>query len=199
MLQPHDLFINFAWEMRFVRPLKGKDNLWATLNEGQEADELTLLFRQWSSFEFLINFFTANLSDLEAYYKISSLATAIQDTIEDACELERMILGVSEDTNLDSMFRPLGEKDIINRELIREKAKNWKRPRHPGWLRVYAIKIDAGLYVITGGAIKLTPAMQDRMHTMKELEKMNQCREYLRAAGVFDEDSFTDYIEEENE
>ena len=33
----------------------------------------------------------------------------------------------------------------------------------------------------------------------KELEKMNQCREYLRAAGVFDEDSFTDYIEEENE
>ncbi len=47
--------------MRFVRPLKGKDNLWATLNEGQEADELTLLFRQWSSFEFLINFFTANL------------------------------------------------------------------------------------------------------------------------------------------
>ena len=45
--------------------------------------------------------------------------------------------------------------------------------------------------------IKLTAKMQDRKHTQIELDKLNICREYLIQNGVFDQDSFVDYIKEE--
>lgn len=53
------------------------------------------------------------------------------------------------------------------------------------------------MYIITGGAIKLTAKMQDREHTQRELDKLNACRDFLRINGIFDQDSFIDYIEEE--
>lgn len=46
--------------------------------------------------------------------------------------------------------------------------------------------------VITGGAIKLTRTMQEREHTLRELDKLNRCKAYLKANGVFDQDSFID-------
>ena len=47
------------------------------------------------------------------------------------------------------------------------------------------------MFVITGGAIKLTRTMQERSH-------INQCRQYLASNGVFDSDSFISMIEEDN-
>ena len=57
--------------------------------------------------------------------------------------------------------------------------------------------LDPNVYVITGGAIKLTRTMQEREHTSKELTKLNECRQYLIDNGVFDQDSFIGLIEEE--
>ena len=39
---------------------------------------------------------------------------------------------------------------------------------------IYAIKLEPGIYVITGGAIKLTRTMQEREHTLRELAKMEK-------------------------
>ncbi|MGN1219980.1 MAG: hypothetical protein ACI4TU_03465, partial [Candidatus Cryptobacteroides sp.] len=74
--------------------------------------------------------------------------------------------------------------------LSKEKARLKNRPRHASWLRIYAIKLNPGIYVITGGAIKLTRTMQEREHTLKELEKMEKIRQYLVANKVVDDDSF---------
>ena len=79
----------------------------------------------------------------------------------------------------------------------REKARNWDRVGHASWLRVYAIRLEKNVFVITGGAIKLTHTMQDRLHTQEELNKLNQCRQYLLDNGVFDSDSFISMIEED--
>ena len=35
-------------------------------------------------------------------------------------------------------------------ELTREKARNWNRERHASWLRVYAIRLEKNVFVITG-------------------------------------------------
>ena len=64
------------------------------------------------------------------------------------------------------------------------------------WLRLYAIKLSMGIYIITGGAIKLTRTMQEREHTLQELVKMEKVRNFLIREHVFDEDSFTDYQQE---
>jgi hypothetical protein len=52
------------------------------------------------------------------------------------------------------------------------------------------------VYVVTGGAIKLTRTMQEREHTMEQLEKLNRCKAYMRAYGVFDQDSFVELTNE---
>ena len=57
--------------------------------------------------------------------------------------------------------------------------------------------LEKNVFVITGGVIKLTRTMQERSHTQAELDKLNQCRQYLASNGVFDSDSFISMIEED--
>ena len=75
-------------------------------------------------------------------------------------------------------------------------GKEKGRPHHRSWLRLYAIKLSMGIYIITGGAIKLTRTMQEREHTLQELEKMEKVRNFLLNEHVFDENSFVDYQKE---
>ena len=42
----------------------------------------------------------------------------------------------------------------------------------------------------------MTRTMQEREHTLQELEKMEKVRIFLVREHVFDEDSFTDYQQE---
>lgn len=68
--------------------------------------------------------------------------------------------------------------------------------KHASWLRIFAIKLEPGIYVITGGAIKLTRAMQEREHTLRELAKMEKVRSHLLTNNIVDKDSFDDYMSE---
>ncbi|WP_430613208.1 hypothetical protein [Flavobacterium sp. JP2137] len=63
---------------------------------------------------------------------------------------------------------------------------------------MYAIKIDEDVFVITGGAIKLPlqHLMEDRVHTKEELRKLECAKEYLKDNGIFDEDSFFEFLKE---
>ena len=80
--------------------------------------------------------------------------------------------------------------------LGKEKARLRNTQRHASWLRIYAIKLDPGIYIITGGAIKLTQTMQEREHTLVELARMEKVRRYLLDNDVVDMDSFNDYQQE---
>jgi hypothetical protein len=63
-------------------------------------------------------------------------------------------------------------------------------------LRVYAIRLSTGAYIITGGAIKLTLRMDEREHTRLELEKIERVRNFLLSEHIIDDDSFIEYIAE---
>ena len=178
--------------MNFVRIIDGYNHLWAVKEEGKEADELTLLFRDWTNGEFLFNFFMEHLDDLKDFFRMERIDEAVSDTFEDAEVLQELILDFPYTENLDELFKPLDVTDTRIRKLSREKARNWERNRHASWLRVYAIRLEPNVYVVTGGAIKLTRAMQERKHTMVELDKLNRCKAYLKAHGVFDQDSFVE-------
>ena len=83
--------------------------------------------------------------------------------------------------------------------LSKEKARLKDTIGHASWLRIYAIKLEPGIYIIniiTGGAIKLTRTMAEREHTLKELSKMEQVRNLLINNGVVDKDAFDDYMSE---
>ena len=183
--------------MKFVRVIGGYDHLWSVKEPDKEFDELTSLFEKWNNADYLLDFFKDNIEDLRKYFHIEKVSEAIRDTFEDADELEELILEFPYTENLDGLFMPLDVTDARCVELTRRKARNWNRDKHASWLRIYAIRLEANVYVVTGGAIKLTHLMQDKEHTAMELDKLNRCKAFLKANGVFDKDSFVDLNKED--
>lgn len=171
------------------------ERLWAVRYDDCSDNALYMLFEQWNDVVGLREFFKANIDDLSSYFKITDVNEAIYDTIEDSERLQCLILDISPDADLDKLFRPLSNSQI-HVLLGKEKARLHESQKHASWLRIYAIKLEPGIYVITGGAIKLTRTMQEREHTLLELQKMEQVRRFLLDNNVIDKDAFTDYLSE---
>ena len=136
------------------------------------------------------------MDDLISYFKITDVNEAIYDTIEDSERLQCLIMDISPEADLDKIFRPLENSRYADVLLGKEKARLQNTVRHASWLRIYAIKLEPGIYVITGGAIKLTRTMQEREHTLLELGKMEKVRNFLLEQRVVDKDAFIDYMSE---
>jgi len=171
--------------------------LWAVRYDGKEDNCFEELFEQWYDMQWLKNFFKENLSDLEAFFHITDVYEAIMETMEDASRLECLMLDISPDANLDLLFRHLENNRFSEMTLGREKAKGDGIHRHTSWLRIYAIKMEEGVYVVTGGAIKLTAKMAERSHTLSELAKLELVRNYFLDNGVYDKEGLSDYYKNE--
>lgn len=176
--------------------ITGDGRLWAVRYDGASDNELFRLFDQWNDVMWLRKFFKENINDLGAYFKITDINQAISDTIEDSEILEAVILDISPEADLDLIFRPLSNNRTIADFLEKMKARGERTNRHDSWLRIYAIRLADGKYIITGGAIKLTATMSERPHTQLELEKIEQVRRFLLDEGIVDDDGFIDYISE---
>lgn len=170
--------------------------LWATVYEDSAVNALDALFTQWNDVVWLRDFFKANINDLISYFHITDVNEAIYDTIEDSDKLQCIILDISPEADLDKLFRHLENNRIADMLLGKEKGRVYPKGRHASWLRIYAIKLEPGIYVITGGAIKLTATMEEREHTLMELQKMEKVRSFLIAENVVDADGFKDYMSE---
>lgn len=169
--------------------------LWAAIYDNKETNALDELFEQWGDVAWLRNFFSENMSDLSAYFRITDINTAIYDTLDDNDQLQCLILDITPDANLDEIFRPLENNRLQEMLLGREKARLKNRPRHASWLRIYAIKLDPGIFIVTGGAIKLTATMGERQHTIDELAKLEEVRNHLLSEGIVDAAGFNDFVE----
>ena len=132
--------------------------------------------------------------DLTAYFKVTDINQAIEDTIEDSDQLQCLMLDLQPNSDLEALFHPLENFRTSEMLLGKEKARLKRTVRHTSWLRIYAIKLSQGVYVITGGAIKLTLKMEERDHTKLELTKLDQVRRFLLSEDIIDDDSFIDYV-----
>ena len=182
--------------MRFERILEN-GRLWAVMYDGEQVNILEQIFTQWNDYEWLREFFTKHADDLASYFHITDIDHAVFDTVDDANDLECLILDLAPDANLDELFRPLENTRLSEVLLGREKAKG-RYNAHASWLRLYAIRLESGRYIITGGAIKLTATMQEREHTLAELTRLNKVRDFLILNGVFDFNGFEEYYDESN-
>lgn len=171
-------------------------NLWAVRYDNCLDNVLDTILGQWNDVTWLRSFFKQNIGDLATYFKITDVNQAIYDTIEDSERLQCLIMDISPDANLDQIFRPLENQRMTEMLLGKEKARLRNTPAHASWLRIYAIKLEPGIYIITGGAIKLTRTMQEREHTLVELAKMERVRRYMLDNNIVDMDAFQDYLNE---
>ena len=143
-----------------------------------------------------MNFFLAKMASLESYFKITDISKAIYDTIDDSQRIQYLILDLSPEADLDRFFRPLENSRTSEILLSKEKARIKECPQHASWLRIYAIKLEPGCYIITGGAIKLTRTIQEREHTLKESNKIELVRNSPISYRAIDADGFVDFLSE---
>lgn len=167
--------------------------MWSVRYEGEEENALFRSFAQWNDVEWLRAFFYENKDDLESYFKVTDVNEAIYDTIEDSDKLQCLILDLSPDADLEKLFRPLDNRQAAALMLDKEKARLKNDGGHPSLLRLYAIRLEKGAFIVTGGAIKLTATMAEREHTLLELAKMEKVRNFLLDEGIEDKESFIDY------
>ena len=177
-----------------IVPIFG-ENLYAVRYPDEEKDEFERLFELWQDPEFLESFFDEHQSDLKSgFWGDIGINIAIIETYDYASELEQRITELSVQTqdsqlsDLDEIFEPLHNSEIRIVQLGKRKTKR-------NWLRIYAIRVESNLYIITGGAIKLTRTMQEREHTKHELQKLEHVRRYLLERGIIDKEGLIEFIE----
>ena len=173
------------------------NNLYAVREEGHEDNVLYELFEEWNDIGYLYSFFKENKERLHNYFHVRTIRQAVDDTPDDAEYLEYVLLYIEKEESLDDIFIAL-DKNKPDTYLFRSKARNWERRNHDSWLRIYALKLSDGIYVITGGAIKMVGKMQENEITLDQLQKLDRCRSYLKECGVCDYDGFCDLINNEN-
>lgn len=176
--------------------ITGDRKLWAVHFEGEKDNELYKVLKNWADMIWLYDFFKENIDDLSAYFNITDIKVAVNDTLEDSERLRYIIMDISPDTDLSRIFRPLNNNEASDVMLQKEKARLKRKYGHSSWLRLYAIKLIQGNYIITGGAIKLTATMQEREHTRQELVKIDKVRRYLLEENIIDDEGFIEYLSE---
>lgn len=62
-------------------------------------------------------------------------------------------------------------------------------------LRLYALRLEASSYIVTGGAIKFSQKMQDNVNTSTELERIKICRNFLINQDYSEEDIIDNVFE----
>lgn len=170
-----------------------KGTLYAVQYEEYDCDEFVRAFRNWNDTEYLEDFFETHKADLSGVYAGISVEHAIFRTINEAGEFQDKIRGVAKNGSFDAgnslqdlVFYPLHKNDT-GFKLQESKAYGTE---HKSWLRVYAIRISAECYVVSGSTIKLTAAMQDREHTDMELKKLEITAQELKKWGYAEADDF---------
>lgn len=160
-----------------------EESLYAVKYENENDHEWSLCFERWNDTEYLYNFFTHHEKDLNhKFWGGISIIQAIEKTRRDAKLLDKKLLQLaktgkhSDSKFLSTHFKPLSDGHY-QPDLEKDKAYGII---NPSWLRIYAIRIDHNLFVVSGGAIKLTKTMNTRDHLKKELTKLEQTKLFIQ-------------------
>lgn len=156
----------------------------------READyELKRLQNLWRDPQYIKQFIKDNTSDAPNNTTPQQLANQIADDVQ---KLEDYLRDLGNDINGDFevFFKQLNNEEYTIKELSKRKGRK-------NYLRLYAIRISENCFVITGGAIKFVHKMKDSDVTKEELKKLERGRQYLKNNHIHDEDSFYEFLNEE--
>lgn len=156
-----------------------------------ESVEYERLFNNWKDVDWLMSFFEEHSPEMDSAFwgnvKDPELASA--RTYQEAYDLEEKIHNLVTNTkekkqpDLDTYFKPLGGEYAYVWEYTPMKAYG---PESPSLIRLYAIKLQANCYIITGGGVKYCKEMKDSPELEVELSKIKQVREFLIKNAIID-------------
>jgi hypothetical protein len=163
-----------------------EDKLFALRYKNEEENEYDRLIELWNDTFYVRKFLKENEKDLPPNYSINEL---VDEIIDSANRIDDLLVYSTQNKDFDRFFKSLHNQEYKTKLLSKQKGRK-------NYLRIYALKIDANCYIITGGAIKFTLLMEDRFHTKQELLKIEKCRNYLKENGVIDAGSFYEFVNE---
>jgi hypothetical protein len=163
-------------------------NLFSFQYDKEMENELTRLLALWNDIHYLNTFIHNHHYDIPRIYSKEDVLNQIQ---QDAQEIDSILLNLTNDKtyNWSLFFKPLNNYEYY---FVSLSGQKWRKR----FLRLYAIKIDENCFVITGGTIKLHHLNREREHTQIEMDKLSYCRNFLQSNGVFDADSFFEFLNE---
>ena len=150
------------------------------------------LFDYWDDVSGVYDFITVNEEYLQSDFWGNRMTPfdVAQKVVDEAEELEEEIFERcnnakdNDKPDLDDMFKYLDGKYRDVYELTPTKAYGIGRP---SFLRLYAIKVDSNVYVITGGGIKLAKKIQDspglKESVIRDIDKV---RHWMIENGILD-------------
>ncbi|MEQ8239377.1 MAG: hypothetical protein RIA69_09190 [Cyclobacteriaceae bacterium] len=155
----------------------------------EEYDELYRIFELWNDPTYLYDFFEEHFEDLNSgFFGKVTVKDAVRKTRKEAKNLEKKLLDIAKNedadfVNLSSFFKPLTAHET-GKPFEKDKAYGLYQPT---WLRLYAIRVNVNVnvFVVCGGAIKLTPTMNNRAHLLTELEKMKVAKDFVKSSDQF--------------
>ncbi|MCH2084691.1 MAG: hypothetical protein MK226_20060 [Saprospiraceae bacterium] len=177
-----------------------KESLYAVQYDKDKIyeSEFEKVIDSWQDAIFLEEFFELHKDDLySGFWGDISIEDAILRTREEAIKLEEKIIDIAEIGKTDrfqtlsTLFQPLYNNPTKTEPFEKNKVKGHHQP---SWLRIYALRIDQNCFLITGGAIKLTPNMNERDHLLQELEKLKMVKNYICDEDNFDDADFFEMI-----
>ena len=161
------------------------EKLYACQYDNETFNEYARLMNLWTDVVYLRQYASQNY--------IADKWNFITEVMQDAKFIDDLIEEIIRDrAQLESFFRPLNDVETGVKILSFQKGKRYK-------LRIYAVKLDKNLFLITGGAIKLVHKMKEHLDTQIEKDKLEQVKIYLKNNFVFDGDSFYELINENYE
>lgn len=149
---------------------------------------------------FLEDFFSNQVNErdlLYGYYKskVTNISDAIYVTQEMTEIFFQSVLDCCENGgSINTLFKNLNKFDYKVESMLPTRMQNDEEACN--WLRLYGIRIGTSIISITGGTIKLTLQMQERKHTLRELDKLGNYKVLLDDLSVYDEDSLNEYLNE---
>lgn len=159
-------------------------SLYSVIYETEIENEFKRIFNLWNDPEYLKEFFTENIDDLQGgFWGKITVEDAIIKTSNSSKKLEKKIIEIAikgktdKEETLSTIFKPLYDEPLRTEEYELNKVYGFD---NKSWLRIYAIRVDSNFFVISGGAIKLTRTMQEREHTNQELLKLDITKKYIQ-------------------
>lgn len=157
------------------------------LKEGGSLDVFHQCFENWQDVEYVYNFFKSRPEAL-LYYEVDQ-RTAVRLILSESeqffDDISEIAEGKKDATSLDKIiFQPLHNGDDFDLPIIETKAYGKEAGR--SFLRLYAIRLSDGAYIVVGGLIKTTEALQDCEEGKAVLKKLKEVASILRESEMFD-------------
>lgn len=141
--------------------------------DGRQVDILSILFDRWADPQHLLEFFKANAADLaNPFWKGISINQAVKQVMKERERFEELLWAIEtkqpgyETFRFRDLFKPL-HKNIYSLNWSSEQFRKARPDMTDSMLRIYAIELLDGSFVITGGVIKLTEKMIGEQYKLR--------------------------------